>query len=124
MDYDYTRNQLQALFDRTGLTQKEFADLCNLTQSTVTRLLAGKRSPQLSTIVKICLAFRVQPHFFVREFDKSELGGTPDLTTTTPLGHLARRIVLELPHLTQDDLREVLDFIRFRRQQNRQKEAS
>ena len=124
MDYDYTRNKLRALFDQTGLTQKDFAQMCGLTQSTVTRLLSGKRSPQLITLVKICQAFKVKPSFFVRELQEDELNPMPVVSDPLqPYGPLARAIFVELQSLDEEDLGEILEFARFRKRQGKRKKA-
>jgi len=124
MDYDYTRNKLKALFDQTGLTQKDFATMCDLTQSTVTRLLSGKRSPQLVTLVKICKAFKVKPSFFVRELEEDDLNPIPVVADPlAPYGSIARTIFNEIPALDEENLSEVLDFIRFRKRQGKRKRA-
>ena len=70
MDYTYTRARLRDVFAKSGMTQKDFAGTCGLTQSTVTRLLSGKRAPELETLVKICTAFRLEPAYFVAELQQ------------------------------------------------------
>jgi hypothetical protein len=67
MNHAYTRAQLRELFQKSGLTQEEFARRCGLTQSSIARLLAGQRRPQLETLVKVCCAFQVDLRYFIRE---------------------------------------------------------
>lgn len=124
MDYEYTRNKLRALFDQTGMTQKDFAQMCGLTQSTVTRLLSGKRSPELITLVKICQAFKVKPSFFVRELEDEDLNATPRIAEPmVPYGPMARALMTEIQTLEEDELSDLLDYARFRKRQVRKKKA-
>jgi len=124
MDYEFTRNRLRAVFDQAGLSQKDFAIKCDLTQSTVTRLLSGKRSPQLVTLIKICKAFEVKPSYFVRELQDEALQPTPVIEDPlAPFGSVARGIINELYAMSDLDMVDVLDYIRFRKRQGKRKKA-
>ncbi len=72
MNYEYMRARLCELFDYFGLTQEQFGDRCGLTQSTITPLLAGRRRPQLETLVKVCHAFQLNISYFVQELLQSD----------------------------------------------------
>jgi transcriptional regulator with XRE-family HTH domain len=98
--------------------------MCSLTQSTVTRLLSGKRSPQLVTLVKICQAFKVKPSFFVRELQEDDLSATPTVADPAlSYGPMARALLTEIQSLDEDDLSDVLEFARFRKRQLKRKKA-
>ena len=59
---------LRDLFSYTGIKQKEFADMIGSSEASVSKYLAGERSPSVMTIIKICEAFPAfSPNDFIFE---------------------------------------------------------
>ncbi len=51
--------KLRVLREERGLTQKEAAQLANVSQVTLIRLESGKRAPYMPTVTKIARAYGV-----------------------------------------------------------------
>lgn len=57
-----------------GLTQKELADKCDLTQSTISTMENGEYYPSMYTFLKICEGLNITPtEFFESEDDGVEV---------------------------------------------------
>ena len=59
---------LRDLLAYTGMKQKDFADMINSSEASVSKYLSGERSPSVMTIIKICEAFPAfSPNDFIFE---------------------------------------------------------
>ena len=59
---------LRDLLSYTGMKQKEFADMIESSEASVSKYLSGERSPSVATIIKICEAFPAfSPNDFIFE---------------------------------------------------------
>ena len=56
---------LRDLLAYTGMKQKDFADMINSSEASVSKYLSGERSPSVMTIIKICEVF---PAFSPNDF--------------------------------------------------------
>jgi DNA-binding XRE family transcriptional regulator len=59
--------KLRVLREERGLTQKEAAELANVSQWTVMYLESGKRPPYMPTVTKIARAYGVSVEELVQE---------------------------------------------------------
>lgn len=61
------QERLKILVDESQLTYKEFGNLFNVAESTVSLYLAGKRTPDDNTKLKICKYFNVSISWLMGE---------------------------------------------------------
>jgi len=59
LDYAVFRENLGILVDRTGKTLQELAEELNISTATLSRYLAGDRTPELSYVIKISKYFNI-----------------------------------------------------------------
>ena len=64
--------RLRAVWESSGLQQKEFAGRCGIDRSSLNLLLNGKRRPDLDTLAKICTTFSVSADYLIGIADNSQ----------------------------------------------------
>lgn len=61
-------DRLKAALKYRGLSQKQFAELSGLTESSVSRYLSGERVPRTDTAIKICDILNVSLDWYVNGY--------------------------------------------------------
>lgn len=84
-----------------NITTKELSALCGVSQSTISKLENGNRTPDIPLIEKICNAFNITlVDFFMTE------------SMEEPLDDKLIELVYVAKHLEEDQLEKLCDFIR------------
>ena len=79
--------KIQNLMQRRGLTQKQLAELVNVTEVSMSRYISGERDPSVETLANIATALRTTTDFLLgkkSDFDFGEI--------TTLLARNARKL--------------------------------
>lgn len=62
--------RLKAALKFRSMTQKDLADKTNITESSISRLINGERTPRTDTAIKICDALGVSLDWYVNGYCK------------------------------------------------------
>lgn len=65
--------KIKMLRKEKGLTQKEFANIINISEMSVRRYESGDRQPNIKTLTKIAKVLNVNTNFFLEEVTKDDL---------------------------------------------------
>lgn len=91
---------------RRGLTQKELAQAVDARHNSVSNWESDKNQPDPETIRRLCRVLEVDPNFF---FEAESL--------SSQLSGVEFALFGEVRELSEEDKRDVLEFIRFKRSQ-------
>lgn len=81
--------KIQNLMQRRGLTQKQLAELVNVTEVSMSRYISGERDPSVETLANIATALHTTTDFLLGKRKKSDF----DLgEITTLLARNARKL--------------------------------
>lgn len=81
--------KIQNLMQRSGLTQKQLAELVNVTEVSMSRYISGERDPSVETLANIATALHTTTDFLLGKGKKSDF----DLgEITTLLARNARKL--------------------------------
>ena len=86
------------LMRQKNINQKQLAKKAGLTESTVSRYLHSKRTPDMKTFMKVCLALDVDVNYFLDEEDKNE----------TAFVHIATAISIYKDDLTSQEKNKLI----------------
>lgn len=67
MNADCFGKNLKSILDTLDIKQYELADHCGVTPAAISQIISGKRTPNLSTVVKILQYIPVKFETLVRE---------------------------------------------------------
>jgi transcriptional regulator with XRE-family HTH domain len=74
---------IRFLCSKNKLSQKDFGDLFDIKQSTISTYLAGRSNPQVETIQKICEYFKITADEFINiDLAESDKYSNKDKTST------------------------------------------
>ncbi|MBR2750752.1 MAG: helix-turn-helix transcriptional regulator [Clostridiales bacterium] len=90
--------KVKALMKSKGINQKQLASLSRITESSISRYLAGDKSPRMDIIVNIAKALDVSPDFFLEDDQKSE----------TPFEAIATAIARKGNELSPEEKNELI----------------
>jgi len=110
-------SQIKALRLKKGLKQGEFAEAMGVQQSTVSNWETGRYEPDIETMRRIASFFGVSVDYLLGRSDSP--GGAKELPQESVREVLAGegvRILLDADaNLTDDQLSEIVEFIKFKR---------
>ncbi|GIO25560.1 helix-turn-helix domain-containing protein [Ornithinibacillus bavariensis] len=114
-------NRLQLIRKEKKLSRAELADMLGISYSTVAKYESGTREPDLDTLEKISIIFNVTTDYLLGKSDKSHL--TEVITIESMIEKIAKEFTYadlmfnDLANMTVQQLEEVYQFIKFKRNQ-------
>lgn len=117
--------RLKSLLEERGIAQVELAQRLNLAKSTVSQYVSGHREPDMEMLQKIAAYFSVSTDYLLgRTNDPMPPAGRK--APEEPVNPLQKRLVdlgvylRTNKDLTEEDIKEIEDFIEYRRQKRMQ----
>ena len=101
---------LRKIRNSRGMSQEEFADLLGTSKQVISRYETAQRSPKVSTVAEYAGKLGVSI---------SELTGDP---YTPDISEIEFALSGEIHDLTESEMQDVLDYVRFKRAQRSQQE--
>lgn len=73
LSYDLFAQNLRGIIGRREISQKELADMLNISQQTVSRWIQGINAPSLERFVQLCNTLDINAEDLIGSNDDSEL---------------------------------------------------
>lgn len=102
--------RLKGLRESHNLSQQSFANIINVSQSTVGMWESGKRTPDSEMLAKIADYFDISVDYLI--------GRSNEHSLDDKLKGIAFALYKETKDLTDGEKQDILDYIRFKKQQN------
>lgn len=106
------RDKLKALRRQKNLNQATLAEMCGVTQGSVSHWENGRAYPEMSIAHKLCAIFKVSLSELLDGEDTPDFSPSQEKAPST----IDDQIMRELEGADVELVREVLNFIRFRKQ--------
>lgn len=78
---EYFIKETKRLMDERGMSQKDLAEKSGITEPSVSRYLAGKRTPRFDVVINFAKALGVKPGDLLPESEHSDLTPYEELKT-------------------------------------------
>ena len=109
-------NRIRELRLNRGLTQIQLASMCNITQGTLSSYESGRHDPDIPMLSQMADIFGVSLDYISGRTDDPTPAGS---SLREQMSDIQFALSGEIHDLTDDEMRDILDYVRFKRAQRR-----